>query len=115
MLRKREGGPDEINSRMHRLIKLMVHGRGGDPSRTPLGLYEAAAASGYRKKGVRYLFETAPAFRAVYAAEQKKRGAPALTVQEVLAFIAADRAKRDPHPMDNMTGLEVIGPLNLRS
>lgn len=99
VLRKHRAGPEMINDRMKRVITLMVHGRYGDASKTPVELYRAAELSGYRRKGIRALFETATVFREAYAAEQEKRGPPALTLDEVVDFIVRDRKTPKPHPI----------------
>jgi hypothetical protein len=52
---KRVGGPAKLNARMLRTISLMVEGHPDDPSRTPYGLYDAAAAVGYRRRAAREL------------------------------------------------------------
>jgi hypothetical protein len=49
------GGPRALNAQMVRMIGLMIHGHDWDPSKTPLGIYDAAAAVGYRRKAARHL------------------------------------------------------------
>ncbi len=53
--RKRVGGPRTLTAQMTRMIALMVSGHDWDPSHTPLDIYSAAAAVGYRRKAARHL------------------------------------------------------------
>jgi hypothetical protein len=70
---KRPGGPIALNSRMLRIIALMVHGHPHDPSRTPYGLYDAAHAVGYRRRAAREL-AMSPLFVEAYRRELDGRG-----------------------------------------
>jgi hypothetical protein len=58
---------------MLRMIWLMVRGHPDDPSRTPYGIYEAAAAVGYRRRAAREL-AISPAFFEAYQRELAGRG-----------------------------------------
>ena len=62
-----EGGPAVLNSRMVRMIELMIEGVEDDPSHTPLDVYAAAAAVGYRRRAARRL-SVSPVFVAAYQA-----------------------------------------------
>jgi hypothetical protein len=55
--------PVKLNRRMLRMITLMIQGDHGNPTRTPLGLYDAAAAVGYLHSAARTLSRF-PTFRA---------------------------------------------------
>ena len=50
---------------MVRMIDLMIRGHDWDPSHTPLDMYAAAAAVGYRRKAARHL-TTSPLFAEAY-------------------------------------------------
>jgi hypothetical protein len=83
---------------MLRMVNLMVAGHDWDPSHTPLDLYAAAAAVGYRRKAARHL-STSPLFVAAY--EAAKAGASiahnAPTLPEVAREVqrqAKDRGTR---------------------
>lgn len=66
--RKHIGGPIVLNRRMLRMIDLMVQGHPDDPSRTPYGLYDAAAAVGYQRRAARALIQSALFLDAYYKA-----------------------------------------------
>jgi hypothetical protein len=53
--RRLVNGPDVLNSRMRRMIELMVWGHPDDPSGTPYTVFDAARAVGYRMKAARHL------------------------------------------------------------
>jgi len=76
---KRVGGPVVLNSRMLRMIDLMVKGHPDDPSRTPYGLYDAAAAVGYQRRAARALAGTpifVEAYWRVYRGESSASAVP---------------------------------------
>src|SRR3954451_22749499 len=56
--RKLATGPAVLNSRMRRMIDLMVHGHPDDPSGTPYTVFDAARAVGYRLKAARHLMRS---------------------------------------------------------
>jgi hypothetical protein len=87
-----------LNSRMLRMIDLMVNGVDSDPSHPPLDPFEAGRCVGYKRGSVRWL-ALSPAFVAAY--EGAKRGRPVHVPQinDIVAeqrAIAADREARWP-------------------
>ncbi len=67
-LRYRVGGPRALTSQMVRMISLLVNGHEWDPSQTPIDLYAAAAAVGYRRKAARRLSQSKVFLEAYFAA-----------------------------------------------
>ncbi len=96
--RKQVGGPVVLNARMVRMISLMVDGHPDDPSRTPYGLYDAAAVVGYRRKAARELAKSpifVEAHNAAFAAAIANLPAPNLCPSiEVVREREAARAER---------------------
>jgi hypothetical protein len=61
MTRKLVGGPTRLNSRMLRMIQLMVYGDEDDPEHTPYDVADAAKAVGYQARAGRALMnDSAP-------------------------------------------------------
>lgn len=67
---KRLGGPITLNTRMLRMIELMVRGHDHDPSHTPVDPYEAGRVVGYQRRAVRELTKSA-IFRRAYDEAQR--------------------------------------------
>lgn len=84
-----------LNSRMLRMIALMTEGHPDDPSRTPYGLYDAAAAVGYHRRAARAL-AMAPifveAYRHAYAGKSNASAIP--TLEQVREIIAKQNSAR---------------------
>jgi hypothetical protein len=68
LTRKLVGGPERLNTRMLRMIELMVYGHEDDPERTPYDVADAAQSVGYRTRAGRMLLAT-PIFSAALAKE----------------------------------------------
>jgi len=84
---------------MIRMIALMIEGHPHDPSRTPFGLYDAAAAVGYRRRAAREL-AMAPVFVEAYrrAAAGKSNANEVPTLEQVQHEIARQRRSRIKAP-----------------
>jgi hypothetical protein len=93
--RKHPGGPIKLNTRMLRMIDLMVHGHPDDPSRTQYGLYDAAAAVGYYRRAARALAQS-PVFVGAYNAARAGRNIqPSCpTLEQVRELIAKQNGAR---------------------
>jgi hypothetical protein len=100
--RKLVGGPPRLNSRMLRMIQLMVYGHEDDPERTPYEAADAAKAVGYRARAGRALLN-APIFSAALAREVEamRRGEHARSLRTIVKIrddagenTAADRRVR---------------------
>jgi hypothetical protein len=100
--RKLVGGPPRLNSRMLRMIQLMVYGHEDDPERTPYEVADAAKAVGYRARAGRALLN-APIFGAALAREVEamRRGEHARSLRTIVKIrddagenTAADRRVR---------------------
>jgi hypothetical protein len=90
---------------MLRMIALMIEGHPDDPSGTRYGLYDAAAAVGYRRRAARAL-AMAPVFTQAYwrahAGETTTSEVP--TLGQVREEIARQGRSRKNAPNNNNTG-----------
>jgi hypothetical protein len=89
------GGPIVLNSRMLRMIHLLVHGNERDPSHTPYGIYDAAHAVGYRRTAARAL-AMSPVFYEAYQRELDGRGNAGIvpTLEEIRHELELRRRKK---------------------
>jgi hypothetical protein len=102
MTRKLVGGPRALTSQMVRMIDLMIRGHDWDPSHTPLDMYAAAAAVGYRRKAARHLV-ISPLFAEAYwrASEGQSLGPWTPSFEEVRESVQKrdrERAARSLRP-----------------
>ena len=102
MTRKQVGGPRALTAQMLRMIDLMIRGHDWDPTHTPLDLYAAAAAVGYRRRAARHLV-TSPLFAEAYwrASEGQSITLWAPSFEEVRQSVIErerERARRDLRP-----------------
>jgi hypothetical protein len=83
--RKLVGGPPRLNSRMLRMIQLMVYGDEDDPEHTPYDVADAAKAVGYQARAGRALM-SAPIFSAALAneVEAMRRGEHARSLRTIV-------------------------------
>jgi hypothetical protein len=84
---------------MIRMIDLMVAGHPDDPSHTPYGLYDAAAAVGYRRRAARALAEApvfAEAYWRAYRGESNASAIP--TLEQVRQELALQWRRRRVKP-----------------
>lgn len=100
--RKLVGGPRALTTQMLRMIDLMIRGHDWDPTHTPLDMYAAAAAVGYRQKAARHL-ATSPLFAEAYwrASEGQSITLWAPSFEEVRQSVIErerERARRDLRP-----------------
>ena len=77
------------------MIELMVNGHPDDPSRTPYGLYDSAAAVGYHRRAARALAEAPIFVEAYWRAYAGKSNASAIpTLEQVREEMARRRRRR---------------------